>query len=69
MSLILWLCCQKKLFYHGGCYIFIASRFAHLIMSPNIMTTEKKGIGYQGIRATEAFEHENTRIDLKYCYF
>ena len=33
------------------------------------MTTEQKGIGYQGIRATEAFEHENTRIDLKYCYF
>ena len=38
-------------------------------MSPNIMTTEQKVIGYQGIRATQAFEHENTRIHFKYCYF
>ena len=31
--------------------------------------TEQKGKGYQGIRAPEAFEYENTRSDLKHCYY
>ena len=47
--------------------LFIASRFPHLmIISPSIMM-EKKGKVYQGIRATEAFEYENTRSDFNYC--
>ena len=31
------------------------------------MMTEQKGKGYQGIRAVETFEYENTRSDLKCC--
>ena len=31
--------------------------------------TEQKRKGYQGIRATEAFEYENTRSDFNYCYY
>ena len=30
--------------------------------------TEQKGKVYQGIRANEAFEYENTRSDFNYCY-
>ena len=30
--------------------------------------TEQKGKGYQEIRATVAFENENTRSDFNYCY-
>ena len=29
--------------------------------------TEQKEKGYQGIRATEAFEYENIRSDFKHC--
>ena len=44
--------------------LFIASQFPHLmIISPSIMM-EQKGKGYQGNRATEAFEYENTRSDF-----
>ena len=31
--------------------------------------TEQKGKGYQGIRATEAFDYENTRKYFKYGYY
>ena len=34
----------------------------------NIMM-EQKGKGYQGVRATEVFEYENTRSDFNYCYY
>ena len=37
-------------------------------ISPNLMT-EQKGKGYQGVRATEAFECKNTRNDFKHCYY
>ena len=37
-----------------------------LFTAPNIMT-EQKGKGYQGIRAIEAFEYENTRSYFKCC--
>ena len=30
---------------------------------------KQRGKGYQGIRATEAFEYENTRNDFNYCYY
>ena len=48
--------------------LFIASRFPHLIISPNIMT-EQKWKGYEGIRAAEVFQYENTRSDFNYCYY
>ena len=47
--------------------IHIALWFPYFIISPNIMT-EQKGKVYQGIRANEAFEYENTRSDFNYCY-
>ena len=50
---------------YNGYFIMLssASQFPHLIILP-IMTKEKRK-GWQRIRATEAFEHENTRSD--YC--
>ena len=30
---------------------------------------KQKEKGYQGIKATEAFEYENTRSNFKYCYY
>ena len=47
-------------------WLFIALQFPLVFMTPNIMT-EQKGKEYQGIRATEAFEFDNTRSDFK-CY-
>ena len=38
-------------------------------MLPNTITEQKgKGKQHQGIKATKAFEYENTRRDFKYCY-
>ena len=53
--------CLKR----NGYFIMLSSapQFPHLIISP-IMTKEKRK-GRQRIRATEAFEYENTRSD--YC--
>ena len=31
--------------------------------------TEQKEKGYQRIRATEAFEYENTRSDFEFCFY
>ena len=31
--------------------------------------TEQKEKGYQGIRATKAFEYTNTKSGFKYCYY
>ena len=45
--------------------LFTASRFPHLIISPDLMT-KQKGKRYQRIGATESFEHENTRSDFNY---
>ena len=59
--------CPKWLFYHGGCYSLL-QHFPVLIILPNIMT-EQKEKGYQGIRATEVFEHENKKSCFKYCYY
>ena len=47
-------------------WLFIASQFTFDFIMPNTMM-EQKGKGYQGIRATEAFELENTRSDFKCC--
>ena len=47
-------------------WLFIAAQCASHFIAPNTMK-KQKGKGYQGIRATEAFEYENTRSDLKYC--
>ena len=49
--------------------LFIASRFPHLVISPNIYHDRQKLKEYQGIRETEAFEYENMRNNFKYCYY
>ena len=46
--------------------LFIAAQFPSHFIAPNTMT-KQKGKRYQGHRAIEAFEYENTRSDLKCC--
>ena len=47
-------------------YLFTASQLPFDFNAPNLMT-EQKGKGYQGIRAIEALEYENTRSNFKCC--
>ena len=47
-------------------WLFIAAQFPSHFIAPNTMKNQK-GKRYQGLRAIESFEQENTRSDLKCC--
>ena len=62
----MWLRCTKLSFYHGGYYSLLPIYPLDYNVSPNIIMEQKRK-GWQGIRAIEAFEYENTRSYFKYC--